>query len=144
MMQINKTIIFAMVSLLCSCGQSKDSAVEIHSGSRENVTTVTLTSIDDALPMIHSDARLTLCGDTLIINDYKSTDKQLIAYDLNNGKHLGSFGMYGQGPGEISNFGGLFYDSKRGIIYGLDLSRWQISGFNLREAIADSTYKAFT
>lgn len=133
-----------MVSLLCSCGQSKDSAVEIHYGSRDNVTTVTLTSIDDALPMIHSDARFTLCGDTLIINDYKSTDNQLIAYDLNNGKHLGSFGMYGQGPGEISNFGGLFYDSKRGIIYGLDLSRWQISGFNLREAIADSTYKAFT
>lgn len=137
------TMLTAIVALLCSCGRNNEATV-VHAGSRDNVTTVTLTSIDDALPMIHSDARFTLCGDTLIIRDRKSTEKQLLAYELNNGQYLGSFGMYGQGPGEIANFGAIFYDSKRGIIYGLDLSRWQISGFNLREAVADSTYKAFT
>lgn len=142
-MLIKTAVLLTIVSLLCSCDQSKDSVVEVYSGSRDNVTTVTLTSIDDALPMIHDNASFAICGDTLIINDYRSTDRQLIAYDLNNGKYLGSFGMYGQGPGEIANFGGLFYDSKNGIIYGLDLSKWQIAGFNLREAIADSTYKAF-
>lgn len=137
------TMLTAIVALLCSCGRNNE-ATEVHTGSRDNVTTVTLTSIDDALPMIHADARLTVCGDTLIINDYKSTNKQFIAYDLNNSKYLGSFGMYGSGPGEIANFGGLFYDSRRGILYGLNLNKWQISGFNLREAVADSTYKAFT
>lgn len=137
------TILTVIAVLLCSCGQNKDATV-VHSGSRDNVTSVTLTSIDDALPMIHSDARFALCGDTLIIDDHKSTDKQFVAYDLSHCKYLGSFGMYGSGPGEIANFGGLFYDSQRGILYGLNLNKWQISGFNLREAVADSTYKAFT
>ena len=137
-------MLFVTLLLFCSCGQNNNNVNETHSGDRDKVTTVTLTSIDDALPMIHSDARLSAYGDTLIIRDHKSTDRQLIAYDLNKGQYLGSFGKYGQGPGEIANFGSLFYDSKKGVIYGLDLSRWQIVGFNLREAIVDTAYLAFT
>ena len=136
------TMLTAIVALLCSCAKSNEATV-VHAGSRDNVTTVTLTSIDDSLPPIHSDARFSVYGDTLIIRDRKSTDKMFKSYDMNKDKYLGSFGLYGQGPGEIANCVNTFFDNAHGVMYGLDLSKWQIVGFNLKEAIADSTYKAF-
>lgn len=141
--QFLKLMSFTIVSLLCSCRQSNDSVAEVHSGSRDKVTTVTLTSIDDNLPPIHSDARFYISGDTLYINDYKSTDLQFIAYDLNNAKYIGAFGKYGLGPGEIANFGSLFFDRYRGIMYGMNLAKWEIDGFDIKAALADSSYKAF-
>ena len=141
--QFLKLMSFAIVSLLCSCRQSNDSVAEVHSDSRDKVTTVTLNSIDDDLPPIHSDARFYISGDTLYINDYKSTYLQFIAYDLNNAKYIGAFGKYGLGPGEIANFGSLFFDRHRGIMYGMNLAKWEIDGFDIKEALADSSYKAF-
>jgi len=40
------TMLTAIVDLLCSCGRSNEATV-VHAGSRDKVTTVTLTSIDD-------------------------------------------------------------------------------------------------
>ena len=80
----------------------------------------------------------------MIFHDYQSTDRQFLGYDLDKGKCLGWFGIFGNGPGEIANFGACFFDPYKRIFYGMDGNQWNISGFELDKALKDSTYRAFT
>ena len=87
----------ALMSALCSCGQSVGSAQTVHQSKRDNIMEVRLVSIDDSLPPLHNFCGLNLLGDTLIVNDHKSTDKVLFAYDIKTGHYIGSFGNFGAG-----------------------------------------------
>ena len=80
----------------------------------------------------------------IFIGDQISSDPKLLVYDL-NGKHIGTFGSYGRGPGEYLSIRSFVVDSltnevtlydreqKKFIVYGLDgkfrfeKSLWQIN-----------------
>ena len=111
---------------------------------RNMIEEAKIVSIDDSLPPMHAFTHIFIYGDTMIFHDYKSTDRQFLGYDLDEGKCLGWFGIFGNGPGEIANFGTCFFDPYKRIFYGMDGNQWNISGFELDKALKDSTYRAFT
>ena len=135
--------VFALLVGFLSCGRNPASSIEEHCGKRDKIETVELISIEEKLPEIHSNSGVFMLGDTLIINDYKSTNKRFVVYDIKEDKFLGKFGKFGEGPGEIANFAGIVIDPVNHILYGMGYSTWYMSGFDIREALSDPDYKAF-
>ena len=135
-------IVYASLLALCSCGHGAGNSAEIYY-DRDNVEDARLVDISDMLPEMHAATQIYIIGDTLILHDTKSTDRQFHAFDIRTNRLLGSFGKFGNGPGEIANFGGIFFDAGKRILYGSNLNQWQISGFQLDSALADTTYNAF-
>ncbi len=126
--------------LLFSCEQRSKGLTDKHAGARNNVVNVELIGIDDRLPALHSLSSIYVLGDTLIIHDSKSVDNLIYAYSLKEQKGLGWFGKFGSGPGEVNNFGGLFFDPFRGILYGTDYGRQKVVGYDIRRALVESDY----
>lgn len=135
-------VVYASLLALCSCGHGAGNSAEIHY-DRDNVEDAKLVDISDMLPEMHAATQVYIIGDTLIFHDTKSTDRQFHAFDVKTHRPLGSFGKFGNGPGEIANFGGIFFDAGKRILYGSNLNQWQISGFQLDSALADTAYTAF-
>lgn len=143
-----KELIWLAITLLLtvplnSCTKAGGSSTESYSADRDIIEVRELVSIDDVLPPIHGQAKMFMYGDTLIIFDWKSRDRLFHCYDVNSNQYLGAFGRYGAGPGEIANFGAVVIDPHSGILYGVDLNKWDVLGFRLKEAISDTTYMPF-
>lgn len=139
-------IIFATTAsfllALCSCGHGAGNSAEIHY-DRDNVEDAKLVDITDSLPVMHAYTHIYILDDTLIYFDTRSIDRQFHAIDVKTNRLLGSFGRFGNGPGEIANFGSIFIDSEKRILYGTNLNQWHIAGFQLDSGLADTTYNAF-
>lgn len=136
-------IAIVLLSGFLSCGRNPGSSLEEHCGKRDKVETVVLTSFEECLPDIHSGSSLYMMGDTLIIQDNKSTDMQFFAYDVREDKYLGNFGKFGEGPGEIANFGAVVTDPENKMLYGMSYNRFEMYGFNVDEALSDPDYGCF-
>ncbi len=139
---IKSLVVYASLLALCSCGHGAGNSAEIHY-DRDNVEDARLIDISDSLPAMSAATQIYIIGDTLIFHDTKSTDRQFHAFDIRTNRLLGSFGKFGNGPGEIANFGGIFFDDGKRILYGSNLNQWHIAGFQLDSALADTNYKAF-
>ncbi len=126
-----------------SCGRNPASPIVEHCGKRDRIVEAVLHSIEDNLPEIHAYADVNILGDTLIIHDHRSTNKRFFVYDIKEDRYLGNFGKFGEGPGEIANFGSIVIDPVKHILYGMGYSTWYMSGFDIREALSDPEYKAF-
>lgn len=135
-------LVGTFILLLCSCGQSNSRYATEKAGKRDMIEMVTVSSLDEKIPEIHAFSYIKILGDTLIIHDPVSTGQQFIAYDLSHDKYIGSFGSTGNGPGEINNFGSIFFDPDNRILYGVDGNKWQISAFNIDSALTVPHYKA--
>lgn len=132
------------ISMFCSCtGQNTDSGAEIKI-QRDPTTPVALVPIDSLLPMLHSNTRIWIVGDTLILHDTQSTSCLYYAYDLCADSLMGHFGVFGNGPGEIIRPGNAYFDRDNKVMYANETARLEVVGFNLDDAIADSTYLAFS
>lgn len=131
----------ALMLALCSCGQGASPVQTVHHSERNNIEEATLVSIDDSLPMLHDASFLRWFGDTLIIDDHKSTYKVLHAYDIVHGKYLGAFGRFGAGPGELSNFGHLFANPRNRGLYCINGGTESIVRFDVDSALNDSLYR---
>lgn len=127
-----------------SCGQGSAEPVEEHSGERDNIVDVSLTSIDDELPPCNNYSEFKIIGDTLIVCDWRSTDKTFYAYDLNHQKGIGWFGKVGGGPGELVRFSGKVVDPVTQTLYGTDFGSFERKKIDIRKALADSLYGAET
>ena len=130
------------LSLCCvSCGSKSEGYSEIHEKSRDNIVEAQPVSIEDSLPMFHSLASILLIGDTLIIDDYQSTEQRFFAYDLSNGHGLGWFGKVGQGPGEITSFSGIYTDPLKKEVVGIGLGGTEVKAFQVDSALTFNDYK---
>jgi len=58
------------------------------------------------------------------------------------GEYIGSFGKYGDGPGEMANLGAC-YLAPDGILYATNNNHMKQQGVEIDKALQDSTYKAF-
>jgi hypothetical protein len=129
-----------IMGLLTGCAGNDGSVV--HIGKRDNITPAQIVSIDDRLPALHDGIGLQMFGDTMIIKDFMSTDLIFTAYDVVADSCLGSFGMFGNGPGEILQLECPFFDPATRQLYALE--QWRVVGFDLDSAVADPGYKAYT
>ena len=129
---------------LFSCGKSGSGPKEVRGDERDNIVEVTLTGIDDKLPMFHDGSSLSMFGDTMIILDRNSTDRMLVAYDINHDTTIARFGGFGAGPGEISNPGNAAIDRKGRRIILMDYGQWRLRSFDIDSAIADAGYAPAT
>ncbi len=132
----------ALMLALCSCGQGAGSVQTVHQSERDNIEEVTLVSIDDSLPPLHNGTFLWMLGDTMIMQDLHATDWLFHAFDVRQNRHLGYFGKFGAGPGEVSNFGGQFFDIRNKKFYGLNGNSRIIVRLDIDSALADPAYKA--
>lgn len=133
-----------MFSFLLSCEHRNENIVVVDQKERKNIVGMELYSIEDSLPAMHSlSSPLAILGDTLIMIDFQSTDLIFTAYDVRSGQTIGRFGRFGNGPGEISNFGSETLDPIKKILYVQNTSQWNFVGFELDKAISDSNYRAF-
>ncbi len=141
-MLFKQTSAFAILLFLGACGGKGVS--EYHEEKRDKVIdgTALMVSIDDNLPPIHSFAVPILAGDTLIIQDFKSTDLLYTAYDIYNDSTIGRFGKFGNGPGEMGNPFLAFYNKYDRTLYTGNNNSGKLVGFHLPEAVSDSTYDA--
>lgn len=130
--------------ILCSCqGQRVDTNV-LHPLDSRLLSTASLVSIDNSLPLLHNNTRIHIVGDTLILQDWQSTTYQFYGYDILKDSVMGCFGIFGNGPGEIIHPDNAYFDIKNRIMYVQESSSWVTKGFNLMEALCDSSYLAFT
>ena len=139
------TIMFLSVALMlaiCSCGQGAGSVQTVHQSERDNIEEVTLVSIDDSLPPLHNGTFLRMLGDTMIMQDPYATDWLFHAVDIRQNRHLGRFGKFGAGPGEVSNFGAQFFDIRNKKFYGLTGGSFTMVRLDVDSALADPSYKA--
>ena len=127
---------------LGACGSS--GVTEYHEGARDKVVDgiSLMVPIDDNLPYINSFAAPIMAGDTLIIGDFRTTDKLFTAYDIYNDSTIGQFGKYGYGPGEVGNALIQIYNKYDKNLYIGNGMRGKLSTFYLPEAVSDSTYAA--
>ena len=142
---ISVSIILVSISftlLLTTCGKNGNVKETIYSERDKNIEKVDIVSIEELLPPLHSGAFPMIFGDTMIINDYRSTTLVFAAFDLKKNRYIGSFGRYGNGPGEIARYCNNFFNPHDRKMYGLNLAQWNISGFEIDKAIGDSTYLA--
>ncbi len=131
-----------MCTALWSCRPGAGHPVEKWHDERDKIEEISLVSIDEELPPLHSLVHMLTLGDTLIIMDNKSQDRLFHAYDVNKNKYIGSFGKFGNGPGEMAYIGGIYLDDK-GILYGLNTAQMKLQGVDVKMALKDEEYKAF-
>ena len=67
----------------------------------------------------------------------------IFTFVLSQGKVIGRFGKPGNGPGELANYGGSFFDKNSQILYMNEANQGKMLGFYLPDAIADSEYSPF-
>ena len=127
---------------LWSCKPGDGNPTEEWCENRDRIEHPELVSIDETLPTLHSFTDLIIMGDTLLIHDNKATERLFAAYDIVNGKYIGSFGNYGDGPGEMANLGALYQSPER-ILYVINNNHMKLQGVDIDKALNDSTYKAF-
>lgn len=144
-MKLKKVLIPTVVSLVyLSCGRGNDGSV-IHEGTRNNITEITsdlIVSIDDKLPILHASGMI-LAGDTLLYGDLINDEFKFTAYDISDNKTIGRFGKHGSGPGELANFGAIFYDGNSHNLYLSEANQGKVLGFYLPEAISNTEYVPF-
>ena len=140
---LKKAFTAALLVGFLSCGRNPASSIEEYCGKRDRIEDVELRSIEEKLPEIHSYSTVFMLGDTLIINDSESTDKRFFAYDIKEDRYLGNFGKFGEGPGEIANFGSIIIDPVKHILYGMSYATWYMTGLDVKKALSDPDYKAF-
>lgn len=139
MLKLKLSLYSLLLLLLFGCQKSNNSMVE-YEGKRENVIVPKTVSIADELPDMHSFSHLYIIGDTLVINDHKSTTFQFAAYDIAKEKYICSFGKFGNGPGEIANFGSIYINPEKRKLIGTDLNKFRVVGFQLDSALSDTAY----
>lgn len=128
-------------SLLWSCRPEKGLPTVETCGIRDKVEKTSVISIDDNLPPMHSTVDMFVKGDTLIINDYRSQEKQFHAYDITEDRYLGSFGKYGNGPGEMANIGGVYLDDS-GRLFCRNSNHMILQSVDIDSALNNPDYKA--
>lgn len=127
---------------LWSCRTGDGRPSEEWCESRDRTEHMEIVSIDEELPPLHSFTDLNIKGDTLLILDRRATDHLFVAYDIPKGEYLGSFGNYGDGPGEMANLGDV-YLGPAGVLYATNNNHMKVQGVVIDRALQDSTYKAF-
>lgn len=85
--------------------------------------------------------RIRVLGPYVILSDYLAADYLINVFNKNSLRFLGKFGDVGQGPGEISNLGGIAYDEQRGLLYVTDHGGNRIFSYNVDSALLVGGYR---
>lgn len=131
-----------LLLVICCLGCTVNDKKGKYQSTRDNV--IGVHELVKELPLgellIGPISRPYICGDYLVIADYRSTDKVVHLLDKNTFAHITSFGQFGPGPSEITRIGGLAWDGDRRNMYITDHGKWSIVSYNLDSVLADSSY----
>lgn len=128
-----------LLSLLCSCHSSSS---EKKFDVQENCVDVR----DYITPISTGDKDLSIfaipyiLNDYLILTDYKSPDQLIHLFDKHTFSYRTSIGEHGEGPGEISNLGGLAMNEKEHRFYVIDYGKQKILEYPLDSVLANPLY----
>lgn len=134
-----------LLFVLVSCGDDKRDASVRQEDKRDNIVEVAtdrIVPIDDSLPIMHT-CGMMLYGDTLLFDDHINDEFKFTAYDISQSKVIGRFGKPGNGPGELANYGAIFYDCNTNTLYITEANQGKIFGYYLPDAISNPIYTPF-
>ena len=138
-------ITVTLSSAVISCGGGSDGPSVTSEGARDNIVKITtdrIVSLDENLPIMHT-CGMMLYGDTLLFDDHINDEFKFTAYDISQSKVIGRFGKPGNGPGELANYGAIFYDSNTNTLYITEANQGKIFGYYLPDAISNPIYTPF-
>lgn len=99
-----------------------------------------LVAFDNDSIMAGEGAMIAVAGEHIIVEDPKSTSCIFKVFDNKSGRSAGSFGYFGQGPGEIANPGIMTISPDGERIYLIDYGKWQLITVNIDSALINSDY----
>ncbi|MDE6188551.1 MAG: TolB-like 6-bladed beta-propeller domain-containing protein [Duncaniella sp.] len=115
----------------CNVHDKTSQPIDIHALVTEFTTGETL--IGKHSTILTSDS-------SIFILDHQSVAETIHMFDAITGKHLKSFGKFGQGPTELTRPGQIAYSPERREIYVFDYGQNHIMAFNVDSAVTISDY----
>lgn len=122
-----------MFATVCCFSCTSSDKGEKRQGSRNEIVNVhdKVKIIDCEEVLIGSMSETYIFDKYLVIADYKSLDAMIHVFDKNSFKYLHSFGIYGQGPKEITVLGALAWNGDKHEVYVTDNAQHNILCYNL-------------
>lgn len=130
-------------AIFASCSQDSTTGNEHYQKSRSNIENVReKVHVFEPDEVIASTlGRIRILGPYVVLSDYMAADFLINVFDKNSLSFLGKFGDVGQGPGEISNLGGIAYDDERELLYVTDFGGNRIFSYDVDSALTFEGYQ---
>lgn len=138
---MNKLYFVALLACLVSCGTGSESQDKNQTTRNNDVDVKGIThemNCDDVL--IGSIAQPYICGQYLLVVDYKSVDKLIHVFNKDNFKWLYSFGDMGQGPSDITSVGTVAWNDNTHEFYVIDNVQKKMLSYNADSLSVDDQY----
>lgn len=136
-MKINLYLL--IIILLTSCANEKN-GVEKHQYSRNkivNIKPMVREIVEDDV-LIGDITSINLIKDYLVVEDYNSVDTLIHIFNKNDFSYITGFGMFGQGPYEIANLGGVTVEPSQRYLDVADWGKRKIFAYDLDSLLSKS------
>lgn len=131
--------------ILSACGGGNDKLPVVTSYAKWDKTFSVSDSVIPAFydaedsVLIGDGASMLVYQDKLFIDDPKSSDKMIHVVNIPQVSYVGSFGKFGDGPGEILQPGNLFTLPGNRLAL-IDYGHWCVKSFDVDSALTDADY----
>lgn len=118
----------------------KDEAIRKFKVSDGELVDVSAEIIDLETEQIIAFPDLAMSGDYLIITDTRAIDKGIHIFDKDKLEYLGSTGIMGEGPGQITRYGPLGVAPNGGEFWMPDFAKLKMFKFDIDSVLIDEAY----
>lgn len=145
MRRIRKILLFSffvLTLIISGCG-GNETKIKVH-GNRDNKVDVDKNEISFWLPngeILSSRRSLVMADSLLLILDHKSFENVVSVYSASNYNYCGSFGIFGEGPGEIGRLGSSAYSQNGNKLLVKDLAKLVVYSFDIDSALTSGDYR---
>ena len=131
-------ICFFLILVLFSCKEETSKKFKL---SNAEVIDVSSKISDLKTEQIISNPMLTISGDYLIVSDYDATfEKGIYLFDKNSFAYLGSTGILGEGPGQITRYGQIAITPNCNEFWMPDFAKIKMFKFDIDSVLMDENY----
>ncbi|WP_439489709.1 BF3164 family lipoprotein [Algoriphagus sp.] len=135
-MRFRAYVLFALVFVSC-----QDEKIKKFKVSSAEVIDVSSKITDLETEQIMANPTLAISGDYLIVSDFNpSTDRGIYLYDKNSLAYLGTTGIMGEGPGQISRYGMVAVTPNGKEFWMSDFEKIKMFKFDIDSVLMDENY----
>lgn len=131
---IRKIILALFCVCLAACNQERNGTdkFQVVRNNEINVQScVKEIRLDETQILIGGSSHIYAMGRYLLIQDMKSYDRLVSIFDKGTFRYLGSTGVFGEGPNEITNQGRLCVNEREGEFYITDHAKMKVFRFKM-------------
>lgn len=135
-------ILWLFVTIMCACSSEEER--EKFQSSRDNIVNVKeqIKEMETGNVLIGNRSWPYYSKDYLVLMDFEAWEGAIHLFDNKDFRYLSSVGKKGEGPDELTNMGGVYFNEKQRKIYVADYSKYKIFSYDMDSIIAmPKTYK---